>query len=148
MGMAAWLAMKLLSLLLLTGLIAHAQSQEITIDQIVAAVCQVETGTVWHGPGIVSGRYSFGANGESGPWQAMAYTVTATGRDPVRNARSVLYAEATFRAWYSNLLHKHGSHAEALAAYHRGSAGRHRKEAKDYAARCINLALSLSKDPQ
>jgi hypothetical protein len=139
--------MRLAVLALCIGLTHAAQAQDPTLDQITAAVCQAETGTVWNGPGSVSGRYYSGASGESGPWQAMSYTVTALSRDPRRNAASVPYAEATFRAWYSALLQKHGSHAEALAAYHRGSSGRHRKEAKDYAQRVLNLAAVLQQTP-
>jgi len=134
--------------LLLSLLIGASYAQEITLDHIVAAVCQVESGTIWHGSGVVAGRYSIGGDGESGPWQAMSYTVTDIGRNPRRNAESVHYAETTFRIWYTNLLRKHGSHAEALAAYHRGSAGRHKKAAKDYAERCMNLATALAKESQ
>lgn len=133
-------------LLLLALKVSHAQ--EITLDHITAAVCQIESGCIWRGPGVVSGRFLYGRSGELGPWQAMPYTVREIGRSVSRNHASVHYAEATFRLWYARLLDKHGSHAEALAAYHRGSSGRHRKDAKDYAERAMNLAQRLAKEQQ
>jgi len=136
---------RLATLFLLTLGTAHAQ--QLTLDHITAAVCQVESGVTWTGPGAVSGRYVRGSSGELGPWQAMPYTVEALDRSVYRNGTSVSYAEATFRLWYSRLLQKHGSHEEALAAYNGGSAGRHRKAARDYAERCLNLATALSKPP-
>ena len=143
-----WAVSVIRTLLTLTLIleVSHASAQEITLDHITAAVCQVESGVIWEGPGIVSGRFILGGSGELGPWQAMPYTVSALGRSEGRNRSSVHYAETTFRIWYSRLLQKHGSHAEALAAYHRGSAGRHRKDAKAYAERCMNLAERLAKE--
>jgi hypothetical protein len=130
---------------LLSAGVCYAE-EEISIDHIVAAVCQIESGTVWKGPGVVSGRYQLGGAGELGPWQSMPYTVQSLGRSLRRNQVSVSYAEGTFRLWYSRLLHKHGSHAEALAAYHRGSAGRHKSTAKAYAERAMNLAKRLAEE--
>jgi hypothetical protein len=76
----------------------------------------------------------------------MPYTVQSLGRSLRRNQVSVSYAEGTFRLWYSRLLHKHGSHPEALAAYHKGSAGIYKASAKNYAERAMNLAKRLAEE--
>jgi hypothetical protein len=130
---------------LLSAGVCYAE-EEISIDHIVAAVCQIESGTVWKGPGVVSGRFNTGGSGEIGPWQAMPYTIRDMGRSVRRNHGSVRYAETTFRIWYARLLHKHGSHPEALAAYHKGSAGIYKASAKNYAERAMNLAKRLAEE--
>ncbi len=114
-----------------------------TIDQITAAVCQVETGTVWRGSGSVSGRFGVGSSGEPGPWQITPEVIRQIGFSESRARHSVLYSERAFRTWYAHLYEVTGNHDAALAAYHRGLSGRSRKDAKAYAARGINLAGTL-----
>ncbi len=66
----------------------------------------------------------------------------------LRAARDPLYAEAAFDRWYARLLRITGSHSGALAAYNGGLGGRHRKAAKDYAERALNLATRLAMEQQ
>lgn len=136
--------MKTAMLTLLT--VMWGPAAEITTDHIVAAVCQIETGTIWLGPGKIKGKAHRGAAGETGPWQMMPYCLRELGRDPERNESSVLYAEKSFRLWYAKLLKIHGSHEEALAAYHRGARGKNKKEARFYAERVLNLAGRLANE--
>jgi hypothetical protein len=123
---------------------SQCHAQEITIDHITAAVCQVESGTIWKSAGVVSGSFGAGASGEIGPWQCMPYVIRDLGRSESRARSSVAYSESVFRLWYGRLYARTGSHHEALAAYHRGYSGRNRKDAKAYAERALNLAHRLA----
>ncbi len=114
-----------------------------TIDQITAAVCQVESGCFYHGPGQVSGRWSVGQYGETGHWQISPMVLRDLHATKAQ-ARDVVTCESLFRRWYTHLLVETGSHYEALAAYHRGLRGRTRADAKDYAQRCLNLAATFT----
>ncbi len=114
----------------------HAYS----LDQITAAVCAVESGRIYHGPGKVSGGWSVGDHGETGHWQ-ISPMVLRDLRAPT--PRTVVECESLFRRWYSYLLVETGSHHQALAAYHRGLRGRNRADAKAYAQRVLNYASTL-----
>jgi len=141
----------LITLLALAAHVPQAPASEITlsIDHITAAVCAVETGTTWVSPGRVLGSYNRGTDGEAGPWQITGGVLS--GLQITRSTGSihgdVRACERAFRDWYAHLLAVTGSHAEALAAYHRGLKGRNKKSAKEYAQRCLNLAESLSHQP-
>ncbi len=136
--------LKLALLLCLTAGACHAS--EITAYHIAKAVCAVETGTILHGDGSLSGRYYVGAHGEAGPWQCTKEVAKDLGVSWGRIQRDPSYARWAFCRWYGYLLSRTGSHQEALQAYHRGLAGRHKPEAKAYASRCMNLANEFARE--
>ncbi len=120
-------------------------SENPSMDKVVAAVAMVESGATWKDTGTVTGSWSLGGAGEISHWQITAAVLSdlqLTGKTR-KIASDPVYAESVFRLWYSRLLHATGSHREALAAYHRGLGGRHRRDARDYAQRVLNLASVL-----
>ncbi len=124
---------------------AHSSEKDpnaYTLDQITAAVCAVETGTIYVSRGVVSGGWGMGAAGETGPWQVTPMVLQDLGLDSGQD-RCVDWHERAFRKWYARLLAKTRSHDKALAAYHRGLGGMSRLDAKDYAQRVLNYAGTL-----
>lgn len=111
-------------------------------DRIVAAVAMVETGATWRDTGDIKGAWKHGDAGEISHWQITGAVLSDLGlsHKAAKIASSPVYAESVFRLWYSRLLLRTGSHAAALAAYHRGLGGRHRKDARAYAERVLNIA--------
>lgn len=136
---------RLLALLTLLGS-SHAQSQEITLDHIKQAICQVETGTVWIAPGKIKGRWQQGEAGEIGPWQMLPAVLMERGFDPDLVRSSARLAEQAFIAHFRYLTARTPSIHEAVAAYHRGLGGRSRLAAKAYAGRVVNLAHRLAQE--
>lgn len=131
--------------LVLMGLVAASLRAVDVPDRIIAALCQVETGTTWHGVGDVRGTWSRGGIGEVGPWQmspAVLRDLKAYDRRYRVHADPVL-AESLTRAWLVRLYLATGCWAQTCAAYHGGLAGRHRPHAREYAARVMALASSL-----
>ncbi len=125
---------------------AEGTANELTMDQITGAVAAIETGARWIDTGDVRGQWRIGSSGEVSYWQLTDAALSDLGLSAIQKrkvGRSVVYAESVFRLWYTNLLHKTGSHREALAAFHRGLGGRHREDARTYAARVLNLAGTL-----
>lgn len=121
-------------------------AQEIP-DAIVAAVAMVESGSTWVDTGDVRGGWKRGEYGEISHWQFTDAVLADLGLTAIQKrkvASDPVYAESVFRLWYSRLLLRTGSHAMALAAYHRGLGGRHRKDARDYAERALNIAQRLA----
>jgi hypothetical protein len=135
------------ALILCLGLPHAAQAQDPTLDQITAAVAQVESGVTYRGFAQVSGLWRNGDAGEVGPWQMLPVVLREAGHAAALCKRPhqealVLY-EVAFRDWYGRLLVRTGSHRDALAAYHRGFQGRFRMDAKEYAERVLCLASVL-----
>lgn len=128
-------------------LIGAACAQEITLSHITAAVCQIESGCVYNGPGHVLGKWETGGAGEIGYWQVSPMVLRDL-KISAAKAKSASGGERIFRLWYDRLYMATGNHAEALAAYHRGLGGRARSDAKDYAQRCLALAERLAKEEQ
>lgn len=125
-----------------------ANAHDVHIDHITAAVCQVETGTIYRAPGNVHGRYATGAYGETGPWQItpMVLVILRDRGTIAKMPSTVADHERAFRGWYLYLLSKTGSQREALAAYHRGLSGRRKASARDYSDRVLNLAHRLASE--
>lgn len=119
-------------------------AQEITIDQIVKAVAQVETGVRWIDTGRIVGRWSVGDAGEVSPWQLSPGLLQDLGKLDARWRihRDPVLAESLFRLSFTHLLGRTGSYVRALAAYHRGLHGAGGQEAQDYARRVLNLVES------
>ena len=136
--------MRFLFLTTLCWSLCHAQ--EITLNHITAAVCQIETGTIYQGPGRVSGSFTQGAAGEIGPWQMLPVVFRERGLSESHARRSVAHYELAFTMHYQWLLDRTGSPFLALASYHRGLGGRYRKDAQGYAARALNLAEKLAQE--
>lgn len=136
--------------LLALCLIPSLQSAEthVTIDQITAAVCQIETGTIYLAPGKVAGHYLRGEAGEIGPWQTLPAVLRERGFDPLLVKSSTRLAEQAFISQLAYLESKTSSLRDAIAAYHRGLGGRNRKDAKAYAERVINLASTITPTPE
>lgn len=130
--------------LFLLGALAYASASEVPLDAIVRAVCQVETGCSWRGVGSVSGVWHRGDAGEVSCWQISPAVLDDLGRldQAGRINRDPVYAESIFRLWYIRLYEHFGNHRDALAAYHRGIRGYARADAREYAARALNLARS------
>lgn len=140
--LAAFSAIGLFALLLIGALVTAADVP----DRIVAAVAMVETGATWRDTGDIKGKWTHGDAGEISHWQITGAVLEDLGLSAAQKrkiASDTVYAESVFRLWYSGLLRKTGSHAEALAAYHRGLGGRTRRDARDYAARVLALASVL-----
>jgi hypothetical protein len=123
----------LVFLLFIQGI--YAQETEPTVEQIAAAICQIETGTTWDGSRI-HGSYSSGKAGEKGPWQITPEMLRKTG-GKTGSFDDFVLAYAWFRDRSKNW-------RDACAAYHRGLNGNHKKAAKDYMQRVEALILSQS----
>ncbi len=135
----AWFLVALL--LTVGGCLKMAHSVEVP-NQIIAAIAEIETGTTWRGTGDVRGVWSRGNIGEVSPWQ-LSPAVLRDLRAYDRRSRvhsDTVFAESLVRQWLSRLHDATGSWSQAVAAYHAGIAGRHRRYARDYAARVFSVA--------
>ena len=112
---------RLLFLLLFTqGIYAQEIHQEPAIEQIAAAIAQIETGARYEG--------EKGTAGEVGRWQILPRVLRERGCSSSGN-----YCD--FKRVYSYFRSHTKTWREACAAYHRGLNGTHKKAAKDYAQR-------------
>lgn len=116
-----------LFLLFAQGIYAQEIHQEPTVEQIAAAIAQIETGAHWDG--------RKGKAGEVGRWQILPAVLRERGASSSGNYRD-------FERVYSYFRTHTKSWQEACAAYHRGLGGTHKKAAKDYAQRVEALIFS------
>jgi hypothetical protein len=145
--LAPGIALIVIVLCFAAGLAAQEKdANDYTLDQITAAVCAVETGATWVDTGNVRGRWSVGGAGEISHWQITDDVLSDLGLSSAQKrkvGRDPIYAESVFRLWYARLLSRTGSHSQALAAFHRGLGGRHRRDAREYAERVLTYAGTL-----
>lgn len=138
--------LSLLAAIALTFLVCRFGLAVEVPDRIVAAVAMIETGAHWKDTGNIKGAWAYGNAGEISHWQITSAVLDDLGLSSSARrkvATNPVYAESVFRLWYSRLLARTGSHEEALAAYHRGLGGRHRRDAREYARRVLNLSETL-----
>ncbi len=129
------------ALILLLGTVAHGQ--EISLDHITAAVCQVESGCIYRGFGAIDGQWQVGGIGEVGYWQ-ISPMVLRDLKASRAQASSARHGELLFRKWFLRLYAQTGSVYWSVAAYNGGMGGRTRSAATDYADRVMNLAERLA----
>ncbi len=141
-----------LALITLFALAAHVPqapaSDSLTVEQIIPALCQVETGVTRLGMGHYSGKWSRGSAGEVSPFgitpgklQDLGY-----GNSISRVHRDSILAESIARGILVALYAKHGSWRIALGCYNAGN--NYRVDGRnDYPDRVLALATDLAHQP-
>ena len=132
-------------ILILLGAI-HAQAQEITIEQALSALVQVESGCVRVGMGQISGRWEVGADGEVSPFQLHQRLLRDLGvaGKSARIHRDTVYAESISRLILERLYNRFGNWPDTFAAWNGGPNGYKRRMARDYSVRCMNISHRLA----
>lgn len=125
----------MLRALLLLTLWTYSHAADITLDQAIAAIEEVETGS--RHP--YTHRVLDGRSGEVSCWQISPAVCHDLRISRSRCRKDPVYAEGAVRKWLNHLLHTCGTWDRAFRVYHRGRGGMGSAEAADYAQRCLNL---------
>ena len=134
------------ALLLITGLLANGNAQDITIDHALGAIVAVESGCTRVGMGQISGRWEVGADGEVSPFQLHQRLLRDLGvaGKSARIHRDTVYAESISRLILERLYNRFGNWPDTFAAWNGGPNGYKRRMARDYSVRCMNISHRLA----